>query len=145
MEYFSQLDARDRSTLENYSLRLNQNSSREAFTPMTSSRTNLSQRLPTVNSFSTVLSKPTNEELIPKPEVSSISNPKQRKTPKRKNSRNKLKMNGKFYNENGLNTNHPELIFQIQKIFNLIDTHKHKFHQDLETTNFSALKKHFFS
>ena len=143
MEYYSRLDAREKTLLENYTSRLNSSSSKDLFTPLSTNRTNISQRLPNLNTFSSVLTKPLEQELIPKPEISSASRKPRVKSAKSKKSPRKVKMNGKFYTELGLNVKHPDLPGQIKLIFNIIEGHKLRCHQDLEQVNFATLKKYF--
>lgn len=142
MEYYNRLDAKERNLLQNYAERLNFSSSRENFTPLSTTRTNNSQRLPTLNSFHKVLSKPLDHELVPKPEI--LRKTRKNKSPKRKSS-GKRQLNGKFYSEKGLDLKHPDLPGQIRQIFQLIDSHKLRCHGDLVEVDFSVIKKHFFS
>jgi hypothetical protein len=141
MEYYNHLDAQEKDLLENYTARLNYSSNKGFFTPMTSSRTVTNQRLPNLNSFSSILYKPSTEELVPRPEINLKP---QKRIIRSKKSQRKVKMNGKFYTEQGLNVNHPEIQREIKLIFNLIESHKEKSHKDLLMEDFSELRKHYF-
>lgn len=143
MDYYRHLDPREKEIYEGYAARLNNSSSKDFLSPLASSRSNLTQRLPSVNSFSSILSKPKDHELIPRPETERAQlKTSQIPSPKRKRS-SKPRMNGKFYTENGLNLKHPDLKNQIRKIFNLIEGHQYMCHQDLQMVEFSDIKKHF--
>jgi hypothetical protein len=143
MDYYRHLDPREKEIYEGYAARLNNSSSKDFLSPLASSRSNLTQRLPSVNSFSSILSKPKDHELIPRPETERAQLKTSRvPSPKRKRS-SKPRMNGKFYSENGLNLKHPDLKNQIRKIFNLIEGHQYMCHQDLQMVEFSDIKKHF--
>lgn len=143
MEYYNQLDSYERDVLENYSNRLNSTSKLSLFSPQTSQRTFNSQRLPALHSFSSVLAKPRNTEIVPKPEVQENTD---KKTPKVKKLRKRSaapRLNGRFYTEKGLNSKHPDLSDQIKKILNLVEAHKLNCHKDLKLVDFTGLKKHF--
>ena len=143
MEYYNRLDHQERDILENYTARLNLSASKELFTPITTSRSNFSNRLPNLNSFSNILSKPTSLELIPRPDLTINKSKKKIKTGKRGKSSDRNKPNGRFYTDQGLNLKHPDLSIQIKKIFDLIEKHKPRCHQDLNDSNFSILKNYF--
>jgi hypothetical protein len=144
MDYYNRLNSTERSAYDNYTARLNQ--SREAETPQTTSRSNLTQRLPKLNSFSSFLNKPKDSELIPTPLSTSRRSQglKNRQfSAKSKKKTSEFHLNGKFYTENGLNLKHPALAAQIRKILKLVDKHQTSCHTDLVQTDFTILRRHF--
>ena len=146
MESYSQHDSNGRKLYENYTSRPNQSISKDLQTPLTTSRTNMSQRLPKVNPFSSFLQKSKDNELAP------TLHP-HRKTQKAANSRKQSaqlrkkhlepSLNGKFYSGQGLNLKHPELPMQIRKILNLIEMHQMRCDRNLIQADFKLLKRHF--
>ena len=143
MEYYNQLDSKEREVLENYFDRLNSSSTLSVFSPQTSQRTFNSQRLPALHSFSSVLAKPQNTEIVPRPELTENT---EKRTPRVKKLRKRSaapRLNGRFYTEKGLNSKHPDLSVQIKRILNLVEAHKLKCHKDLKLVDFTGLKRHF--
>jgi hypothetical protein len=150
MEYYSSLDNKEREVLDNYSSRLNLNSASTHFSPQLSNRTFASQRLPMLQSFTSALERPPDSEIVPKSSAGQRSEksersekPSKKKAKLRKRS-SVPRLNGRFYTEKGLNFRHPELKSQMKKIFNLVENHKLKCHQELKQVDFAALKKYFF-
>lgn len=143
MDYYNSLDSHEKELLENYSNRLNSSASLSAFSPQGSQRTFNSQRLPNLQSFSSVLDKPSHTEIVPKAGLSNISEKRQKPKKLRKRSA-AARLNGKFYTEKGLNSKHPDLSTQVRKILNLVESHKLICHKDLRLVDFKALKKHFY-
>ena len=146
MEYYSSLDSKEKDILENYSSRLNQNSSSSHFSPQLSVKTFSSNRLPALQSFTSVLDKPSESEIVPHPEAITSKPPQNLKQKKHKLRKRSAapRLNGRFYTEKGLNDRHPELKSQMLKIFKLVENHKFKCHQELRQVDFAALKKYFF-
>lgn len=141
MEYYKKLDESERNIYEDYYSRLNRSSNKEGYTPLASSRSNTYNRLPALNSFSSVLNKPVDSELVPKAARSKPKKISPKRSAKKKPSPRQL--NGKFYTEKGLNVKHPDLPKQLQKVFWLIESHKRGCRQEFDCEMFiSTLKSH---
>lgn len=90
-------------------------------------------RLPKLTGFWEAVNKDNDLEIVPVP------NEKRKSGVENKKSEEKIK----FFNAGQLNLSHPHLQSELQKIFNLLESHQITHHPETQISNFSYLKDYF--